>query len=561
LLPEAPPPFTVLQEASKDTEKISTRGSTTANSSDSSDQAEEENTNLSFAFKVEGLSRGIGEAIPSIRQSYRYYRLIVLIPIAYLLVLACVYFLDVGGAIARAWISFCRNSSIWLKAFLILAGCYAPLHRLLSLAFNVWSFRSARNEPHQPMELKHVVVVPAYKEPIAVLIRTLQSLPLITLDVESGLETAVHVVMAFEKKDEEHAATFQTLQEHFENCFASLTMTVHSQVCNERPGKGSNENYALRQVMAEALFEGEDPWRIMVTICDADSVFAPGFFQALELSYRSQLDGRRLIYSAPRNTYRNVGRLCNPLIWMAECSMNQSDLNENITGPYASYSNYSMLLGFCGELDFWDPEVIPEDFHMVYKAMMCSRGAATVARVWSVISNDMVTSMGDRYVQAKRHNWGVTNIAWILAIFKHAPFSLDRLWYKLLEAYAAEISDSLTPRAFLYVVLGLSVYLNPPAYTDSLVEAVWVFSMVMLARLALFWFVFFLTEAYVWRCLMSTLGDAVDRPGWCQLMWLYGFSPVVRPLSGLIFGTLACWDAMLTAFWSSEFEYVTAPKE
>jgi hypothetical protein len=563
-VPKATSTSTLKDVEKKEAEKLSSHGSATASTDDTSDGSEDSCEGKSARlllseFKADEFTQRLGKAIPSIRQSYRYYWLIILIPIFYLMMLAGLYFLDAGEALAHGWIALCNSANLLLKVCLVLTGAAAPVQRLISLAFAAWNFRRVRDESREPRQLKHIVVVPAYREPLPVLIRTLQSLPR-TTDPENP-ESPVHVVMAFEAKDDTHAETFDTLKTHFGRDFASLTMTVHSHVPSERPGKGSNENYALRQIMGDALQMREDPWRTMVTICDADSVFAPGFFDALESSYRGQLDGRRLIYSAPRNTYRNFGRLYNPLICMGECSMNDSDLTENILMPYSNFSNYSMLLGFVGEIDFWDPEVIPEDFHMVYKAMLCSRGANNVARVWSIISNDTVTSFGDRYVQAKRHMWGVTNIAWILAIFRHAPFSLDRLWFKLLEAYAAEISDNLTPRVLLYLVLGYSVFLHQPASSENFAHAAMVLGAAVAIRTVLSWLVFIVTETYIWRYQMSTLGDAVDRPGWCQLIWLYGCFPLMTPLSRFVFGTLACWDAAATAFWSSEFEYVTAPKE
>merc|ERR1719456_2048044 len=125
--------------------------------------------------------------------------------------------------------------------------------------------------------------------------------------------------------------------------------------------------------------------------------------------------------------------------------MNSADLCTELGQPYANFSNYSLLLGYAGELEFWDPEVIPEDFHIIYRAMLYSRGALSVCRVWSVISNDTVVGLRDRYVQAKRHAWGVTNIAWILAVLREAPFTVDRLWLRLLRFYVEEMQESLTP--------------------------------------------------------------------------------------------------------------------
>jgi len=502
-----------------------------------------------------------GAAIPSIRQSYRYYRFIVIVPLVYMALLALSFSLDLGSVAAKVWVSVFKASGPALRGLFSLGSCLEPLRRLAVLLFAAKSYdgsaRHGAKLAEKQLKLRHIVVVPAYKEPVAVLRRTLESLPR-KPDPETS-EHAVHVVLAMEAKDTTHAATFDELNKLFGNSFASFQMTLHTMLPHERPGKGSNENFSLRSLQAELIVAGVDPWEVMVTVCDADSVFAPGFFVALESAYFGQLDGRRLIYSAPRNTYRNFGKLWNPLISAQECSLNSSDLLVDFTEPYENYSNYSMLMGYAAELDFWDPEVIPEDFHMVYKAMICSRGAQSVCRVWSLISNDTVTEFHDRYVQAKRHMWGVTNIAWIAAILRHAPFSVDRIWYLLLKSYAAEMSEALTPSFALMMILSLGVWYRPPA--DARAPDAFMFLGAMtLIRCLLQWLVFFIGEAWVWRRLMVSLGQDLERPSWCQVAWHYGLMPVAQPIAGFIFGNVACWHAVCSAFWSSEFEYVTAPK-
>jgi len=224
-----------------------------------------------------------------------------------------------------------------------------------------------------------------------------------------------------------------------------------------------------------------------------------------------------------------------------------------------SYSNYSMLMGYAAELDFWDPEVIPEDFHMVYKATICSRGAQSVCRVWSLISNDTVTDFHDRYIQAKRHMWGVTNIAWIATIIRHAPFSIDRIWCILLNTYVAEMTEALTPTFALVMVLVLGVWYSPPADAQAYDAFLFAGAMTLLRSL-LQWLVFFGTEAWVWRRQMVSLSRDVERLSWCQVAWHYALMPVTSPIAAFLFGNVACWHAVCNAFWSSEFEYVTAPK-
>jgi len=492
-----------------------------------------------------------GAAIPSIRQSYPYYRYLVLIPLTYAALLAAGFGLNLGGLCAKIWVSGYTASGPALRLLFLLSVCITPLRRLAVLFFRCHIL--ARQESRQ-LKFRHMVVIPAYKEPHDVLKRTLESLP----KKSDGHD--VHIVLAMEAKDITHASTFHELDKLFGKAFASFHMTVHTVMPCERPCKASNENYALRTLWADMMAAGMDLWDVMVTVCDADSVFAPDFFNALESAYFGQIDGRRLIYSAPRNTYRNFGKLWNPLISAVECCMNSSDFLADFTEPYVNFSNYSILMGYAVELDFWDPEVIPEDVHVMYKAMICSNGAQSVCRVWSLIANDTVTDFHDRYVQAKRHLWGVTTIAWLVVILKHAPFSVDRILCVLLKTYAAEMSEALTPSAAVLLMLIPGAWRTLRDDSQAFDAVLFLGAMILLGSL-LQWLVFFIGEALVWRRQMANLSqDLLERPSWCQVMLHYGLMPLTCPIANFIFGNVACWHSVCNAFWSSEFEYVIAPK-
>eukprot|EP00930_Biecheleria_cincta_P090162 TRINITY_DN794_c0_g2_i2.p1 TRINITY_DN794_c0_g2~~TRINITY_DN794_c0_g2_i2.p1 ORF type:complete len:582 (+),score=98.81 TRINITY_DN794_c0_g2_i2:51-1748(+) len=504
-----------------------------------------------------GDSFPIGSRIPSIRQSYQYYKYIGLIPISFLVGLALLCWFGLPKLALSLWITLYKKSGPALRALWMASLCLIPLKRGISLAYAIYRYRQEEAKETSPFRFQHFVVIPAYNEPVAVLARTLKSLP----RRHANSEKSVRVIMAMEAKNTTYQETFEELQRMFEDQFDSFEVTVHTLLPSERAGKGSNENYALRRLRERIWEEGGDLWQCMVTVCDADSVFAPNYFDALESAYARQLDGCRMIYSAPRNTYRNFGQLWNPVIAATESVMNSADMLRDVTEPYENYSNYSLLLGYASMLDFWDAEVIPEDFHMVYRSMICSHGSESVCRIWSLISNDTVTGFADRYVQAKRHNWGVTSIAWILAICRHAPFSIDRLWAKLLSTYCGEMSSNLMPSTAMLIVFGTAMarmlYLSDDPEVFSAFKLLGV---AMLASFVINYLLFFVSEALVWTHLMPKLGDSVEWPSKCQLLWLYGTMPFVGPISSIIFGNIACFDAIASATWSSEFEYVCAPK-
>jgi len=148
----------------------------------------------------------------------------------------------------------------------------------------------------------------AWQEPLEILQMTLGSLR----DQNGHIHPSeIEVVLAMEFKDDTRDETFQALNKEFmcetNPVFARFTQTVHKldDVGVEVAGKSSNENHAVRELYKMKTDEGVNPERVMVTICDADSLFAPEYLAQLDLTYTHYPNPGNLIYDSPINTYRN----------------------------------------------------------------------------------------------------------------------------------------------------------------------------------------------------------------------------------------------------------------
>jgi hypothetical protein len=210
----------------------------------------------------------------------------------------------------------------------------------------LWHGKQRRHLP-KDKRLVHAVVITQYKEPVEVLQATIESL------AESTLAHSTVVVLACEERDPNADHVFDILEEKFSHCFRDMIKTSHPLAPGEIAGCSANENYAARQVAKYAQDEGLDPYRVMLTICDADSLFDPVYLEHVEAEFWNSLKqgGERCIYNAPINTYRNLGE-CNLLVQACEMSRCQNDLFSGMEFRPAQ-SNYSLTLGFAEEIEFW----------------------------------------------------------------------------------------------------------------------------------------------------------------------------------------------------------------
>jgi hypothetical protein len=168
---------------------------------------------------------------------------------------------------------------------------------------------------------------------------------------ESTLHSSTVVVLACEERDPRAREVYETLFAKYQQYFQDFIMTSHKLAPGEIAGCSSNENYAARQVWEYAKERGFDPFKVMLTICDADSLFDKVYLEHVEAEYWTTAGGTRAIYDAPINTYRNL-RECNLLVQACEISRCQDGLFNGLEFRPAQ-SNYSLTLGFANEIGYW----------------------------------------------------------------------------------------------------------------------------------------------------------------------------------------------------------------
>ena len=399
---------------------------------------------------------------------------------------------------------------------------------------------------------QHVVIIPAYKEPVDVLTRTLESLAWQTYGADR-----ITVVLAMEGADKQNLETFAHFDRKYKKTFAALIRTEHFLQPGELAGKAANENFAVRQLME--MWEGKvDLYSVMLTITDADSVFTPRYIEQLDYVYSTHPAPHMLMYHPFFDTRRNFFET-NPII--ARHEADRSLIYLLLTYKHGgldkvAMSNYSITLGFARDIEFWTPDNMPEDAHTTLKAYVYTHGSNVLVPTYAVISNDLVTGMWDRYTQAKRHAWGVTEIGYVAALYPHIRFVT---WAKLL---AARIKGELTivPPVLALLVPGFWEFLG-------LIQPLtfWFFIGLVVYNSVLTWVVQVYLEIVVWTVLLPPLAPLIEPPSFrnkCFLVFinLPLVSGILTIISVICFHICPRWHATLLSFVQTEIRYVTAPK-
>lgn len=271
-------------------------------------------------------------------------------------------------------------------------------------------------------DIKHFVIIPNFQEPLYKLEATIHSL------IKSDFSSKnIFLVVAFEKREIEAKTKALNLQKKFRQNFADLFITYHILHPHEAPGKASNQSFAAKVV---DNYVEKNNWKrenVLVTICDADSSLSKNYFSYLTYEYLRDKARLYHFYWAPVLLYNNFWRLPFYIRIQATLSsilrlafLSQKD-------KLIQISTYSTSLWLLKKINFWDVDVIPEDWHIFYQAFFTFGDKIQTIPLYTIVNGDAVYSggflktSGSRYEQEKRWAWGVSDISYTLKKFFSTP--------------------------------------------------------------------------------------------------------------------------------------------
>lgn len=311
----------------------------------------------------------------------------------------------------------------------------------------------------------HVIIIPTYKEPLYILMRTMKSLADQTLPKKQ-----ITIVLATEKREskEERSKKVAALKKKFGKTFANFFVTVHELVPGEVAGKSSNERYAA--IWAKKKLVGKmkmDMNYLVVTSCDADSTFHSKHFACLSFRFLDDPERYNRFWQAPVLYYNNIWEL--PAITRVPNSLgsiwNLSQLPRR--DRLINMSSYSLSFELLDSIDYWDPDKIPEDWGLFFKAYYKKRGKIEVEPIYLPLHVDAAQStslsktLRAQYQTYKRWAWGASDDSWIIKnyfLVPGVPF-----WDKTMRLLWVLKSHFLWPVNWFIITLGLTIptLLNP----------------------------------------------------------------------------------------------------
>jgi cellulose synthase/poly-beta-1,6-N-acetylglucosamine synthase-like glycosyltransferase len=404
--------------------------------------------------------------------------------------------------------------------------------------------------------VRHLVIIPTYKEPVHILVRTLNSLARQNLPAKQ-----IIVVLAMEKKEaqEDREAKVRLLMEKFSGIFADFFVTVHELVPGEVAGKASNERHAALWLKKKLIEEKKmDMNYMVVTSCDADHKYHPQHFAVLTYQFLDNPNRYRFFWQPAVMYYNNIWelpaitRVPNTLgsIWNLALLPRRDRL--------INAQNYSLSFKLLDEVDYWDPDKIPEDWGIFFKAYYKLRGGIEVQAIYLPLhadaaqSTSLIKTLKNQYEQYKRWAWGVSDDPWIIKNYLLTPGV--PFWDKTMRLIYALWAHFLWPVNWFIITLGLTLpsLLNPEFGRTALGYTVPKLSSLVL------------TVALTFLLVMVVIDNIYkpkrpkDFPAWRALLVPLEF--FLMPVAGFFFSALPGLDAHTRLMLGKYLEYRVTEK-
>lgn len=412
-------------------------------------------------------------------------------------------------------------------------------------SFNDWS------------KLRHLIIIPTYKEPLHILERTMNSLVKQTLPTKN-----IQIIIAMEEKEPEveRNSKFKSLNSKYGNLFGGFYQTIHKLKIGEVVGKASNEKFAAvwyydRFIKSKKV----NLDYLTVTSCDADHTFNKNYFAALSFKFLDNPKRYKYFWQPAILFYNNIWHVPSPVrvlnTLMSIWNLSQLPRKDRlIVGP----GHYSLSFKLLHKSGYWDADKIPEDWGIFFKSFYKSGGGVEVEPIYLPLFADAVQStttwqtLKSQYSQIQRWAWGASDDSWILKNYlvdTKIPF-----WDKTTRLMHVLWSHFMWPVNWFIITVGLTLptLINPAFGRTTLGFMVPKMSSIILTLSLSFLIVLILID----KVYKPKKPEGVSR--WKIILSPFEF--VLMPIVGFFFGALPGLDAHTRLMLGKYIEYKVTEK-
>jgi cellulose synthase/poly-beta-1,6-N-acetylglucosamine synthase-like glycosyltransferase len=270
-------------------------------------------------------------------------------------------------------------------------------------------------------DIRHIVLLPTYKESIEILRGTLNSL----LASKYPVREKMLVVLGGEEPDRKNFEQIAALlRQEFAGRFFQLEFTVHPRsIPGDLAGKGSNVHYMGHRAKELADELGWNYDRVIVSSFDCDTVVHEHYFSCVTYKYLTHPQPTRASYQ-PVALFNNNAWEASPVVRVAISGTTFWLMSELIRPERMfTFSSHSMSMRALVDVGFWERDIVTEDSRIFLQCSLFYDGDYSVVPIYTPVSMDMVQaethwrSLVNFYKQQRRWAYGVEHFPYLIRRF------------------------------------------------------------------------------------------------------------------------------------------------
>jgi hypothetical protein len=306
---------------------------------------------------------------------------------------------------------------LWFDLVWFLALIFS-IYTLIKLNYGMKTDFKAMYPADAP--LIHLLILTIYKDDMGVVCRTVDSL------AEQTEAKRIVLVMAWESRTPDREDRTELIRQRYGDKFFYILFPVHPYgLENEVASKAANANWGLRESVKFIMQDEERRKKVehvMVTTCDADTLFHPRYFEALTSDYLRRVKEKdpgvhRTIWQAPLFYNWNLDQNSFPvrITGLLRSLMTMGLLIPYNVNPMSCFS-FSLTLAVRG--GYWHPQIFMDDVGYLLTMMIGTQKRMRIqllpvpVRSGPTSGATWLSDVKEWYIQVRR--WGLGMIIYLI---------------------------------------------------------------------------------------------------------------------------------------------------
>ena len=343
-----------------------------------------------------------------------------------------------------------------VASILIIAFVLYWFFRTVYLMFHLWAgyrqmgihekmnwIQKLNTETPQWKDIYHLVLVPAYEEPMDVLRQTF-------LGLEKSDYPKERILLVFgieEAEGDEGERKAMLLYREFSRSFPKFLIARHpAGLANEIPGKGSNETWAAKEGVSKFVGPLRIPYeKVIVSSLDSDTVVGPAYFSCLTYRFLKSKDPLHTSFQPIPLFLNNIESAPAISRIFSFSSTFWHTMNQERPEKLVTFSSHALSLRALADVGYKQTNVVSDDSRIFWQCFLFYNGNYRVDPLFYPVSMDanvattFASTLFNIYKQQRRWAYGAADIPYFLFGFlKNKKIPLQKkfsLGWELFEGH------------------------------------------------------------------------------------------------------------------------------